>query len=762
MSSTRVAAALAAVLIWADPTSAQDPAATGRITGRVMRPDNQPAADAEVTVVGTRLRRRVDAQGAFAFDGVPPGEQILQAESRRYGISAGHVTVAAGATVEIELTLDAAQHHEEVVVTASATGQTAGELAQPASVLSGSELALRQRATLGETLSQTPGVSSTYFGPGASRPVIRGLGGERVRVLQGGLGVADASGTSPDHAVAADPLSARQIEVLRGPATLLYGSSAIGGVVNVVDARVPDRVPHARVTGVAIMDGASAAQEFAIGASVDGGFGRFAWHVDAQHRASEDVSIPGFAESAVLRASEGEEGEDHEQVEGFLPNSAVENLSLGLGASWVGDKGYLGVAVSGFDSLYGVPGHEHHGEEEEEEEESAAEEEGVRIDMQQRRVELRGERTAPMPGFESGRLRVAWSDYDHTEIEDGEIGTVFTNRSWEGRAEGRHRNVGAFVGSFGVQAGRRDFRAEGDEAFVPPSTTDSLAAFLFEEARRGPWRFQLGGRVEKQDVETDTMAREFTSVSGSLGLIWEKDENGSIGISVARSVRAPTAEELFSNGPHLATGLYELGDPDLRREKSLGVDVSLRRREGFVTGELNLFWNRFGDFIYEMLADDEVDGLPVAQFVQDDATFRGGELSLRVDALHREPRHLDIELSADVVRADLVESGQPLPRIPPFRYGAGLHYHDDAWDARVELRGSAEQDRTGPRELPTDAHAMVNASVSRRFFIGTRILDLALRGTNLNDVDARTHVSFLKDIVPLPGRDIRLVAQLRF
>jgi iron complex outermembrane recepter protein len=754
-----VAAPAAAQSPQAAPTAVASPAAAGSVSGRVLSRGGQAATDAHVELVELRRRAEVDAEGRFRFAAVAPGLYLVQAESARSGISVTRVEVQAGQDMALELTLDRALHQETVVVTATASAAALSEVAQPVSVLAGQDLSLRLQPSLGETLAQEPGVSSTYFGPGASRPVIRGLGGDRIRVLQSGMGTGDASSTSPDHAVSFDPLAAEQIEVVRGPAALLYGSNAVGGVVNIIDDRVPDTVPDRPVHGKAEVAWASAAEDRSGAASLSGGKGLFAWHADFLRRKTDDVSIPGFAESAALRAEEEAEGGEHEQVTGVLENSAVDNTSGSAGASLVGGRGFIGLALSGMDSLYGVPGHEEHGEE------GAAEEEGgVQIDLRQRRADLRSEWRSPTSGLRAVRLRVGLADYEHKELEGDAIGTVFDSESWEGRLELAHAKAGPFTGTFGVQGYKRDFTVVGEEAFVPPTRTNSWALFAVEEVARGPWRFQLGGRVDRQDVETrdsDRTQREFTGVSGSAGIVWQ-NAGWAAAFTAARSTKLPNAEELFSNGPHLATGAFEIGNPDLGKEKSLGLDLSLRKRTGPVSGEVNLFLNRFDDYIFEELTDEEEDGLVVARFLQRDASFRGAEAQLRFELFHREPHHLDFDVMADYVRAELRGSGDPLPRIPPFRYGAGLHYDSGRLNGRVEVRGVAEQDRVTAFERPTDGYTLLNASLGWRVFFGRSVVELLLRGTNLTGAEARNHVSFLKDLAPLPGRDVRLALRLAF
>lgn len=750
------------------PAEAQSPA--GAISGKVTTPEGAAVTDAEVRLVELRRRASVGEDGSFRFDNVPAGSYLLEATSARSGAAIQRVTVPAGQTAEVALPLDLTVHREEIVVTASPELRSTYEIAQPTSVLSGEDLQRQIQPTLGETLSREPGVTSTFFGQGASRPVIRGLGGDRIRVLESGLGVGDASTTSPDHAVSVDPLSAERIEVLRGPATLLYGSSAVGGVVNVIDERIPESLPGTKVGGTVELRGGSVADERGGVASLTGALGRIAWHVDYLRRETDDYEIPGFAESKALREEEegeGHEGEEEEEVFGVLPNSATETDSGSVGLSWIGDNGFLGVSVQDFDTLYGIPGgHHHHHEGEEGEEPEEEEEAPVRVDLTQQRYDLRGGISRPFGIFRGANLRFGTADYEHRELEGAEIGTTFRNDSWEGRLEFLQRQLGPLSGSFGLQALSRDFEAIGEEAFVPPTQTDSWAAFTFQEVVRNDWRFQFGARFETQDVVAETAGtnnRSFDGLSGSFGIVrLFGGEDYSLGLSIARSTKLPNAEELFSNGPHIATNAFEIGDPDLDEETSLGADLTLRKVSGRLTGEVTVFANHFDDFIFEQSTDEEEDELPVFRYVQRDAEFRGAELTGVYQIYHGEPDHVDVEFGADFVRAELSDTGEPLPRIPPRRYRLGFHYRGERLSGIAEGVRVEEQDRVAELERPTEGYTLLNASVGYRFFTSRAVYDLLLRGTNLTDEEARNHVSFLKDLVPMPGRDVSLSLRVTF
>jgi iron complex outermembrane recepter protein len=741
--------------------------AVGTLVGTVTGAGGGAATHAVVEIVELRRRTHTDAEGRYRFADLPNGEYLVQAVDPRYGSGVARVQVGEG-EARLDIRLDVSVHQEAVVVTAQSDARALSDVAQPVTVLTGEELALRTQPTLGETLASQPGVSSTYFGPGASRPVIRGLGGDRIRVLEHGVGVGDASNTSPDHAVSIEPVAAETIEVVRGPATLLYGSSAVGGVVNVLDGRIPDRAPDHKLAGTLDLIGASVNEEWSGGASIKAGAGPIVFHGGFARRKTEDLKIPGFAESDELRASEEEEeeeGEEHEEAFGVLPNSAIDSTSGTLGASYVGGKGFFGASWTGFDTLYGIPGG--HAHEEPPVEGAPVEEPArVRVDLEQRRFDVRGERTEPFGAFRGAKLRFGLADYQHQELEGDEVGTLFLSDAWEGRLELLHKPMGAWSGSFGVQLASRDFEAIGEEAFVPPTETRSFAAFAFEEVGRGAWRGQLGARYEHQDVKAlgDVgLDRTFDAFSGSAGVLYRGGSGFGAGLTLALSQKVPNAEELYSDGPHLATGVFEVGDPDLAKEKSFGVDLSVNKRVGPLTGQVGVFLNRFDDYIYEAFTGEEEDGLPVANYVQGDASFRGFEGALAIELFHAEPRHLDLELQADYVRASLRGGDEsPLPRIPPFRYGAALHYGDTHLEGRVELRGSAAQERISDFELPTDGYAFLNASLGYRFFVGHRIVQLRVQATNLTDAEGRNHVSFLKDVAPLPGRDVRASVRVLF
>lgn len=714
------------------PLSLAAQGTSGTISGRVLSSAGAPAADAQIRIIDLRRSAPAGADGGFRFENIPPGEYLVEATSPSLGGAIDRIAVSAGETATIELRLDLTVHREEIVVTAGPDARSQNELAQATTVLDADDLARQVRGTIGETLADQPGVSANSWGNGASRPVIRGLGGDRIRVLQGGLGSGDASTTSPDHAVSLDPELAERIEIVRGPATLLYGGSATGGVVNVIDGRIPEALPGQPITGLLDLHAGSNADEQVGAASLGGGLGRFAWHVEGVKRKADD----------------------YESGEGPVRNSALDSESKGAGVSYIGNSGFLGVSYSTFDTLYGSPL-----------------EETVKIDLSNTRADLRGEIDRPMPGLQAIKVRFGTTEYEHVELEGDEVGTRFLNDSWEARLEGVQQTFGLLSGSFGLQLSKRDFSAIGEESFVPPTTTDNRALFTFQEISVGTLRYQAGVRYERQTVEAAAESgradRDHSGLSASLGAIWLPNENWSLGLSLARSVKLPNAEELFSNGPHLATGAFEVGDPTLSEETNLGFDLSLRKRTGRLTGEVSLFANRFDGFIFESFTGEFVEGeeepLQIVRFVARDAEFRGAELSAVYELYHGEPDHLDLELGADFVRANLRGSADdPLPRIPPARYRLALHYRGSRLQGKVEGVRVQEQDRVAPFETPTEGYDLINADLSYRFLVGNAVLDLLLRGRNLTDELARNHVSFLKDAAPLSGRDVSLGLRLAF
>ncbi len=654
-----------------------------------------------------------------------------------------------------------------IIVTASPLERSIDEAITGQSILAGDALQDRLSGTIGETLKLEPGVSSTSFGAGASRPIIRGQGGDRVRVLTNGVGSIDASSASPDHAVAVEPAQAERIEVVRGAALLRYGSSGSGGIVNVIDGRIPRDMPDGN-TDATVRIGASSVDAGAEGAaSIDQRFGNLVFHLDGTYRRSENYNIPVEGESRAQLAEEGEEIPDDFDENRKLDNSFVDSSSLSGGVSYVGDRGFFGVAINNFNSTYGVPGghgheeegHDHddedHDEEEHEEGEEEEEEEGVFIKLDQTRYDVNA--GWEFDGLiEKVQLFGGYADYKHTEFEGpGEVGTVFTNEGYEVRAEVIQAERGNWRAAHGVQLRERDFSAVGEEAFVPPSLTQTIGAYTFHEFELGNIHLEGAARYESTLQKNSALAdkRKFDLFSVSGGGDVHLTDAVRIGGTVFRTERAPTTEELFSNGPHLATNQFELGDASLDKEVATGVEAAIRHREGNHNVTLNLFYTDYSDYIFEAETADEEDGLPVFQFVADDAEFYGLEVAGQSQFASAGKFDLSADALVEYVRAK-TDSGN-LPRIPPLSTLVGLEAESDRLTLRGEWEYVAEANDLAAFELPTDDYNLVNAFVTWKAPVGAQ--DVALRFSVLNilDTEARQHTSFLKDLVPQPGRNVR-------
>jgi iron complex outermembrane receptor protein len=660
---------------------------------------------------------------------------------------------------------------EEIVVRAHPL--SAEKLAQPFSVLDGDALMRNLDSTLGGVVAHQPGVASTFYGQAVGRPVIHGLGGPRVRVLEDRIPSLDASIVSDDHAVTIEPFMADSIEILKGPSTLIYGSGAIGGVVDAHTGRIPHTLPDGPITGR--IDGRfdDVAHQRTGAARFDGAAGPIAWHVDGFSRRLGDYDIPGYAESAALRRLEEDDHDeddhdDDEEVRGTLPNSDLKSTGGAFGMSLVGDRGIVGFAVSRYESAYGLPGgaHGHHDDEHDEHDEHEAEEEGqVRLDLKQTRWDFEVELRDPFPYFTDLNVRLGVNDYQHKELEGpGEIGTTFEVEAWEGRIEAIHAPLGGWRGALGLQVGHEDFVAIGEEAFTPPTETDTLALFLLEERQFDRFAVQTGARLERTKVRAQDQGSErFNGVSASAGVVIPLAPVWELGVIADYAQRAPTAAELFSDGPHLATQSYELGDPDLDLERAVNLAATLRYRGDRLEGAATAYVTRFRDFIFQADTGEEEDGLPVRIWDQEDADFRGLDLEVRFKVLVDGPVALDSRVFYDFVDAKLDVSGNDhLPRLTPDRAGVGVETRWQWLTANVDYVRVMKQDQTADFELDTEAYNDLRAQVSGRFDLGGSELMLYVQGRNLTDDEQRNHVSFLKDFAPLPGRSVLAGMRLSF
>ncbi len=705
-------------------------------------------------------------------------------------------------------TASAANLHEPdydtIVVTASPLSKNAEALATPVSVLDDEELRRAAAASLGDTLRREPGISSTGFGPGAGRPIIRGLGGDRIRTLVNGLDSFDAASASPDHGTPIEPLLAERVEIVRGSGLLRYGSSAAGGVVNVLDGRMPRVVPEGGFDG-AIQGGASTVDDgyelSGVGQVHLGKVGGLDLVVTGSGslREAEDYDIPGMAESAAFMAAEeeGHEGEEHgeheeEGPEGTLENSFVDTSSVSAGFSLIGDEGFFGFSVQNYETTYGIPaGHGHHGHGGEEHEEEGhegeehegeehghdehGEERGVFIDLEQTRFDMNAR--LPLGGpVQYLDFYAGYGDYTHTEFEaPGEPGTVFDNESVEFRAEAIHPASGNWRGATGLQYRYRDFSAVGEEAFIAPTETDQVGVYTFHELTVGKAVAEGSLRYEstEHDVTGTGIGESFGAFSASAGLSYAPTGNVRLTANLYRTERAPTTEELYADGPHLATQSFDIGNAALDIETALGIEGGLHLGGDERHISFNAFYTDFSDFIYQsfdgqtgadiLLARGEDDPeeleefgeLNVLRYTAADAVFKGFEIEARSDLGEFGGVSFSGDVVVDYVDATLSDAPDGLdnlPRIPPLGVVAGVEASYRLASFRAELDHAAEVDDTSPLELPTDSFSIVNLYADLP--IRENIV-LSVAALNVNDEEARLHTSFLKDEVPLPGRNFR-------
>lgn len=671
--------------------------------------------------------------------------------SRSLLMAAAGSTILAGAAAA-QSAPQAPAELGDIIVTGAPYGISQRASVIATDVVDEQTLATAPAASLGDMLSGRPGIRSTDFAPGASRPVIRGLSGPRVQVLTNGIGLIDASSVSPDHAVATDPAEANRIEIIRGPATLVYGGSAIGGVVNVLDDRIPTEIPEGGVSGVistqasSVDDGRSALGRVTVGS------GNFAFNVDGVKRKTDDYDIPAPAISARRAAAEGLAREDT----GTQPNSYTDLEAWGVGGSYIGDKGFAGVSYKNTDSEYGTVA-----------------EESVFIKLNQKRWDARGEYRFDSGPFSALRGSYGHADYTHTEFEAvGEPGTIFNSDGWEGRADLVQRERNGWNGAIGVQALSRNFEAIGEEAFVPSVKIDELGLYTVQRLDLGNHGFEGGLRYDRRELSgtpiggASELTREFDNWSASAAAFIRPTAGLFLGLSLAHNERAPSEVELFADGVHIATAAYETGDLTLNSEKVTTLEGTAHYDRGRFTGDLHVYHSWYNGFIDERSTGDqfyfeeEDEFFPIYRFVQTDAKFYGFELEGAYALWQDGDRKLSLEGAADYVHAQ-TDFG-PAARIPPYSVTGRLAWTSTKFDASAEVRHVGEQDRVANAfELPTDDYTLVNASVAVRPFAQQNVT-LFAEARNLTDEEAREHVSFLKDIAPLPGRNLRVGVAYRF
>ena len=618
-----------------------------------------------------------------------------------------------------------------VVVTASPFKDRSDlDMAQPVTVLKGEDLRRKRESSIGDTLSRELGVASSSFGPGAGRPIIRGLDGPRVQVLENGISTLDLSTTSPDHAVTVESFNASQIEILRGPAVLLYGGGATGGVVNVVTGRIPSRL-FKSPTGDVEIRGNTATEERSGAFNAKGSAGQnFSWSVGGFKRKTGDYDTPV----------------------GRVRNSAVNSEGISIGGSFVGERGFLGGSVSRLENEYGVPSPE-----------------GSKIDLKQTRYDLSGELDRPLIGFEKLKVRMGYNDYKHNEIEStGEVATRFNNQAIDSRAELLHAPIAKWKGVIGVQVQNRNFSALGTEVIVPVTKSGSAGIFLLEERNWDRWRLEFGGRIEgaTQDPQNNVNpSRTFGLFSGSVGSLWKFTDGYGLGLTGTRGQRAPTTEELYMLGAHRGTATYQTGSNDLSKETSSNIDLALRKTTGAVQWKVNVFHNQFNNYIFVHSADTDADGVAdrsdsngtrnpsgdflIQNFAQTGARFYGVEAET---VFKLKPETLDLRLFTDYVRGKL-DGGGNVPRATPPRFGLELNHRAGPWTANLSATRVMQQTRVAELETTTPGYTLLNIDMSYRVtktkLNGIRIF---LQGKNLLNEEMRLHNSFLKNYAPLPGR----------
>jgi len=706
---------------------------------------------------------------------LPVSPASAQAAAPQPAVDGGDSAEGSATAADAPVPGDAAKAHPDndnaIVVTG--TRRRASDVLGGVAVIDKQELSREIRPSIGETLASQPGVTASSFGPTASRPILRGLQGERVRILSDGIGTLDLSSSDPDHEVTINPLTADSIEVLRGPSALLFGSSAIGGVVNVIDTRIPRRVPEGPLKLNATANYGSAANERSANASVDVPLaGNVVFHADGAYSKYDDLEIGGFVLSKDLRAlALASADPDIRALAGLkdkLPNTAGRTGDVAGGLAYVDGELNVGVSVSHHTFKYGTPIRYSL--------DPGEEAEAPTLDGRQTRADARV--NVPIGGFlKLFEFRGGISKYHHDELEaDGAIGSSFRIRGGEMRADLVQTERGGWGGTSGVQYLRTHIRLGGDEKYLPDSRNRQLGLFTLQSLILGKVRLEAGARVESARLEADADAQiaanggiigttplsaSFTPVSASVGGAYEVAAGWKAGLSLSHNERSPAIDELFSNGPHGGSATFNLGDPGLKKEASNGIELSLHHTTGRVHVQGSIYYSRFTNFIFQAPTGEIRDALPVYAYNQGKADYYGFEL--QGDARLGKALGIDwgAELVTDGVRATIKHFG-PAPLIPPLRVIGALTGSRGQVDGRIEVEHDFTHNRTAPIETDTDGFTLVNASLDYHPFAAKPELTLSLQGDNLFDVDARRSTSILKDYAPLAGRDIRLSARVSF
>ncbi|WP_154221891.1 TonB-dependent receptor [Marinicella rhabdoformis] len=761
---------------------------TADLIGSLIDKSGEPLAQVTVHLLDLNTQTQTNNQGVFTFEQLPLGEYEIDIEistQQHYNTSIQHDGTEVTINVD-DVALD------KLVVSANPLEHNQLKMTTPVSILDEEQLVMDRSLSIDQTLNSITGVNSGSFGAGSGQVVIRGQQGPRVKVLQNNTGLQDASSVSPDHWISSESLLAKQIEVLKGPATLLYGGGAVGGVVNVIDNTIPTTVPDDLDGAIEgrFSDNTIGEQALTFGLDVPMG-DQFAAHFSGFQNETDDYQITGEAESEILHDAEGheeheEEEEEHEENHGVLENSSVESDGFNLGFSHITDAGHWGVSYSQLNRNYGIPGHahndegheeEHHDDEEEHEDEH--EEEVVRIDLEKQVFKLKGLHRFSEDGFLSQmKMHYANSDYQHVELEGDEVGTVFDNEADEWRVELTHEHVIGFTGVWGLQWNNRDFSAIGEEAYILPSDTQNIGLFLIEERELSQGHLEFGARFDRQQVKTNLFPTlKDNAFSISAGGTWELNDQWTMPINFARAQRLPTAEELFSNQsgaeeliPHLATGTIEIGNIDLTHETANNFDIGLRYRGDKWQFNVSWFYNKVNDFIFlqethEDHHDDdeeeEHEEYPTFVYQQQNATFKGFEADLTLSIDDAFNNQWAFRLFADATTAKLSKGGY-VPRIPANRVGLNVNWSRGPWSVMLDYTHVERQNDLADYELPTASYDDMSLGINWLHF-GTRAETLVfLKANNLLDEEIREHASFTKDIAPLPARSISAGLRVSF
>ncbi len=731
---------------------------TGVIRGRVLLDGKDtPIHNASVLIVQLGRSAETGDDGSYEFRNLAPGRYDLLAHMHSLTDARRRVTIEAGAALTEDFRLKVEPLRQEITITASGREETALESFQTVRSLQPTELTTRGSApSLGEYLENETGITKRSYGPGSSRPVIRGFDGDRVLVLQDGIRTGTLSSQSGDHGEPVDAAALERIEVVRGPATLLYGSNAIGGVVNAVTGHhLLHQHPHTGVRGSLHAVGGT-------GNGQGGGSGNF------------EIGVKDWI---FWGGGGGQRTGDYRTPVGTVDNSGTQLKHTTAGLGRYGEKVSFNFSYGLQDGLYGIPlGVESLREEHEKEEKAVGrtvrplglrplrplggghEDEEVALDFRRNVVRFNGV-VKDFSGIEQFHLALNYSDWKHTELEGEEIGTRFSNKIFSYRGMFTQKKRGALMGRFGFEGFRRDYEARGEEALAPPTSQNMFSLFGYEELGYERIKFQFGGRFEHNGYDArDLRQRSFNGVSGSAGVHVPLWDGGAFVSTFTSSYRAPALEELYNNGPHPGNITFEIGNPNLTRERSNGLDVSLRHVGSRVRAEANYFYYRLRDFVFLAPTGEFDEGLPVADYLQGNSRYTGAEAKLDLGVT----RSVWLNLGFDTVDAVLTRGSQALPRIPPVRGRVGVDYRWKGLSVRPELVLADRQGDVYFNENPTAGYAVVNLHSSYNWATQHFLHSVGVNVFNANDRFYRNHLSLIKQVAPEIGRGARFSYTLQW